>query len=95
MFEDVTERKQQELQEREQAIALARIHTLSVRQREVLVLLAEGMPNKAIASRLGVSERTVEKHRSNLMRTLQLDNIPDLIRLYLAAGADTVTLVHA
>jgi DNA-binding NarL/FixJ family response regulator len=44
------------------------------REREVLVRIALGNSNKAIARELGVSPKTVEKHRSNLMRKLQLHN---------------------
>ena len=44
------------------------------REREVLTRIALGNSNKAIARELGVSPKTVEKHRSNLMRKLQLHN---------------------
>jgi DNA-binding NarL/FixJ family response regulator len=44
------------------------------REREVLTRIALGNSNKVIARELGVSPKTVEKHRSNLMRKLQLHN---------------------
>jgi DNA-binding NarL/FixJ family response regulator len=44
------------------------------REREVLTRIALGNSNKLIARELGVSPKTVEKHRSNLMRKLQLHN---------------------
>lgn len=48
--------------------------SLTLREREVLKLIAEGKPNKDIADYLCVSVKTVEKHRSNLMRKLDLHN---------------------
>ncbi len=47
---------------------------LTRREREVLKLIAEGHTNKAIAGYLSISEKTVEKHRSNLMKKLDLHN---------------------
>jgi two-component system response regulator NreC len=47
---------------------------LSHREREVLKLVAEGERNKDIAASLSLSEKTVEKHRSNLMKKLELHN---------------------
>jgi DNA-binding NarL/FixJ family response regulator len=48
--------------------------SITVREREVLIRIAEGHSTKAIARDLGLSPKTVEKHRSNLMRKLQLHN---------------------
>jgi DNA-binding NarL/FixJ family response regulator len=48
--------------------------TLTHREREVLKLVAEGHPNKYIAGYLSLSIKTVEKHRSNLMKKLDLHN---------------------
>lgn len=52
--------------------------TLTHREREVLKLVAEGHPNKYIASFLCLSIKTIEKHRSNLMRKLDLHNASTL-----------------
>jgi DNA-binding NarL/FixJ family response regulator len=49
-------------------------NSITAREREVLVRIAQGHSNKAIARDLGLSPKTVEKHRSNLMRKLQLHN---------------------
>jgi two-component system, NarL family, response regulator NreC len=49
-------------------------NSITVREREVLIRIAQGHSNKAIARDLGLSPKTVEKHRSNLMRKLQLHN---------------------
>jgi DNA-binding NarL/FixJ family response regulator len=47
---------------------------LSPREREVLKLIAEGYKNKEIAANLCISIKTVEKHRTNLMKKLDLHN---------------------
>ena len=60
--------------------------SLTRRQREVLHLAAEGYTNNDIATRLSLSGRTVEKHRSNLMRKLGLKTQTDLIRYALQRG---------
>jgi len=52
----------------------AAAHAITEREREVLTRIALGNSNKVIARELGVSPKTVEKHRSNLMRKLQLHN---------------------
>ncbi|HEY2473150.1 MAG TPA: response regulator transcription factor [Terracidiphilus sp.] len=54
--------------------------TLTPRQREVLQLVAEGNTNAEIASRLNISQRTVENHRADLMQKLGLRNQTELIR---------------
>jgi DNA-binding NarL/FixJ family response regulator len=53
---------------------------LTPREREVLQLLAEGKSTKQVAAALQISVKTVETHRTNLMRTLGLDSISDLVR---------------
>ncbi len=52
--------------------------TLSTREREIIKLIAEGKKNKEIASYLSISVKTVEKHRSNLMKKLDLHNSSEL-----------------
>jgi len=66
--------------------ALARIATLTPREREVLERLVVGHPNKIIAFQLGISPRTVEIHRANLVKKMQADSLSHLVRLALAAG---------
>ncbi|MBN2502935.1 MAG: response regulator transcription factor [Anaerolineales bacterium] len=53
---------------------------LTPREREVLQLVAEGHTNQSTAHTLGISVKTVEKHRANLMSKLNVDNLPALIR---------------
>jgi DNA-binding NarL/FixJ family response regulator len=50
------------------------------REREVIQLVAEGRSNKQTASHLGVSVKTVEAHRANIMRKLRLNSVSDLVR---------------
>jgi len=53
--------------------------TLTAREREVTQLLAEGKSSKEVASLLNLSSKTVETHRSNIMRKLSLHSIRDLV----------------
>ncbi len=59
---------------------------LTPREREVLEGLAQGLPNKAIAFDLGISPRTVEVHRANLMAKLDVKSLSDALRIAFAAG---------
>ncbi len=61
-------------------LAPATTQTLTSREREVLQLLAEGHSTKEVAATLGISGKTAESHRSNLMRKLAVRSIPDLVR---------------
>jgi DNA-binding NarL/FixJ family response regulator len=71
-----------------QGIADARspVQQLSARQREILQLIAEGQTTKAIALILKISAKTVEYHRMKLMQTLNIFDIPGLVRFALRAG---------
>jgi two-component system response regulator NreC len=60
--------------------------TLTFREREVLKLVAEGHANKHIADYLGLSVKTVEKHRSNLMKKLDLHNASTLTAYAIEKG---------
>ena len=60
--------------------------TLTAREREVLQLAAEGNTNAQISERLFVSPRTIETHRANLMRKLNLQNNRDLLRYAVKRG---------
>ncbi|HEV2617111.1 MAG TPA: LuxR C-terminal-related transcriptional regulator [Candidatus Acidoferrales bacterium] len=62
-----------------------RLSTLSPRERDVLVGLVEGRANKQIAFDLGISPRTVEIYRANLMNKMQADSLSDLVRMALIA----------
>lgn len=53
---------------------------LSPREREIAQLLAEGKTNKEIAAKLGVSVKTIDAHRANIMRKLNLHSVAELVR---------------
>jgi DNA-binding NarL/FixJ family response regulator len=53
---------------------------LTPREREIVQLLAEGMTNKEVATTLGISVKTAETHRTNIMRKLDLHSISELVR---------------
>ena len=59
---------------------------LSSREVEVLQLIAEGKPNKQVAAELGVSFKTVDKHRQHLMSKLDIHDIAGLTRYAMAEG---------
>ncbi|PAW65018.1 MAG: hypothetical protein B9S34_11570 [Opitutia bacterium Tous-C1TDCM] len=63
---------------------------LTPREREVLQMLAEGRGAKEIAFRLGISPRTVEVHRANMMGKLKVDNVVDLTRIAVREGLATL-----
>ena len=54
---------------------------LSPREREVLDLLVEGLHNRDVAERLGISPRTVEVHKARVMEKLEARNLAELIRI--------------
>lgn len=58
----------------------SRRHRLTPREREIVQLLAEGKSNKEAAAALGLSAKTVETHRANIMRKLQLNSFGELVR---------------
>jgi len=57
-----------------------RLDLLTPREREVMALVVEGRHNKAIAQELGISQRTVESHRSRVMSKMGAASTPDLVR---------------
>lgn len=59
---------------------------LTPRQREILQLVAEGGSTKEIAHRLGLSVKTIEAHRSQIMERLGIHDIPGLVRFAVRAG---------
>lgn len=59
---------------------------LSMRQREILQLIAEGHTTKDIAQRLNVSVKTVETHRAHLMERLEIHDVPGLVRFAVRVG---------
>jgi len=64
-----------------------RLKLLSGRERDVLGGLVAGKPNKIIAHDLGISARTVEVYRANVMTKMQADSLSDLVRMALQESA--------
>ncbi len=59
---------------------------LSGREQEVMALVATGKSNRDMAELLGVSPKTIETHRSNLMRKLDAGSVADLVRVAIVSG---------
>jgi two-component system response regulator FixJ len=68
--------------------AAAMLQGLSPRELDVLSCVVAGKANKVIALELGISPRTVEVHRANLMRKLGAGSLSELVRISLAGGLD-------
>ncbi|MCE9596677.1 MAG: response regulator transcription factor [Spirochaetia bacterium] len=56
------------------------IHLLTPREQEILKMIAKGMMNKDIAAKVFLSTRTIETHRSKIMRKLRISNVQGLVR---------------
>jgi two-component system, LuxR family, response regulator FixJ len=78
---DQDQKRQSELSDIE-----VRLATLSNRERDVLQGLVAGLANKQIAYDLGISPRTIEVYRANLMTKMQAGSLSDLVRMALIAG---------
>jgi two-component system CheB/CheR fusion protein len=66
--------------------AVEQLASLTARQRQVMDMVLEGHPSKNIAADLGISQRTVETHRAEVMRKTGAKSLPALARLALAAA---------
>ncbi len=58
-----------------------RVETLTSREREVMSLVASGLPNKMIAFKLGTVEKTIKVHRARIMHKMKVQSLADLVRL--------------
>ena len=72
----------------ETRILQKRFATLRKREKEVLASLLRGQLNKVMANEIGISVRTVEIHRTNLMKKMQTKSLPELIKMALAIARD-------
>ncbi|MCA9011042.1 MAG: response regulator transcription factor [Planctomycetaceae bacterium] len=80
--EAVTTDLQRRLAAEQHELFRARLEALTPREREVLQLVVAGRLSKQIASELKIAIKTVEVHRSNIVRKMQIDNVIQLVRLY-------------
>jgi two-component system response regulator FixJ len=81
----IERRQTSEQADAERKAVAARLATLSARERQVLDGLVSGNPNKTIAYDLGISPRTVEVYRANLMTKMQASSLSELVRMALLA----------
>ena len=73
-------RKLMGIQNKEQKITDAAFNTLTPREQEIMILVAEGLSTNEISERLYISPKTVENHRSSIMRKLNLHNTIEVAR---------------
>jgi FixJ family two-component response regulator len=61
--------------------------SLTPREREVMALIIEGLPNKLVATRLGISTRTAEHHRAAVMKKMKAPTLSHLLRMAISLSA--------
>jgi len=84
--------KLMEFPEKEMKMTDASYDTLTRREQEIMVLLAQGLSNKQIAEKLFISPKTVENHRSNILRKLNIHSTIELVRYAARLGIIDVDL---
>jgi two-component system response regulator FixJ len=86
-IQEALERGQKQSEQKVEQEELARrAATLTTSEREVLLRVLEGMPNKQIAQELDIGLRTVELRRSEIMSKFQANSLPELVRMAIRAG---------
>jgi RNA polymerase sigma factor (sigma-70 family) len=79
----------------DQASLASRLADLTPRERQVMDLVVAGLPNKGIASQLGISPKTIEVHRANVMRKTGADSLAGLVKLVVATrGSNSGSLLR-
>jgi len=78
--------------EKEMKISDGAYETLTPREQEIMVLLAEGSPAKEVAAKLFISPKTVDNHRTNIMNKLNLHSTLELVRYAARLGLVDVDL---
>lgn len=68
-----------------------RLRGLTLRERQVMEMVAEGRANREIAEALGISLRTVEVHRARMIDKLGVRSVPELVRMVIASRSDQAT----
>ena len=69
---------------------LSTVSMLTEREREILIMLAQGMSNKLVADKLRVSLRTVQTHRQKIMKKLDIHSAVDLTRFAIERGLSDI-----
>jgi len=72
--------------ESQQRASQQKLDRLSPREKDVLRGVVAGASSRSIAGQLGISIKTIDKHRSNLMRKLVVTTMPDLMRIWFQAN---------
>ncbi len=85
LLTDISARKRAEGKRIQRVIAETKLSVLSPREQEVFHDVVEGKQNKMIAARLDLSEKTIEKHRANMMKKLELRSVAALVKLSVEA----------
>jgi FixJ family two-component response regulator len=80
---DILDRKQR----LEQLTLQNRLDRLAAREREVLQLIIDNHSNKETAKILDISYRTIEAHRAQIMKKLEADTLPELIKMFIKNGS--------
>jgi PAS domain S-box-containing protein len=86
---DVTERRKREEHAQARALASAQLRALTEREHDVMRLVVAGDANKVMARKLSLSIKTIEKHRSSLMKKLRVRSVPELVRLAILVDDST------
>ncbi|MCP4284573.1 MAG: response regulator transcription factor, partial [Gammaproteobacteria bacterium] len=66
--------------------ASGRVEQLSMREQQVVELVADGMTNSKIGERLGISPKTVARHRERIMKKLNLQSSAELVKFAIRTG---------
>lgn len=80
--------------ERSRTDARSRLGSLTAKEREVLTLMTAGDANKVVASKLGVSVRTVELHRHSVFQKMGADSLAELVRMIVELEQAATPLAH-
>jgi PAS domain S-box-containing protein len=90
---DATEERKRDHQAQERLNARLHMQNLTDRERDVMRLVVAGDANKVVARKLGLSIKTIEKHRSSFMKKLGVRSVPELVRLAMLAD-EIGAMVH-
>ncbi len=86
LFPTLATRLVQDFVNRQDADALPVSDGITTREQEVLTLIGEGLTNAAIGEQLGISVKTVDRHRENIMHKLNLHNRVELVKYAIRVG---------
>jgi two-component system response regulator FixJ len=76
----------------ERCVATARIDSLTRRESQVLIMMVDGKPNRVIAEELGISAKTLDIHRANLIAKMEARTTADMCRSFLLARTNPMHL---